>query len=329
MVRVKAASARMQTGPIGRRHSEEGKTQSDCRLIRNPLTGERVAPVGKRLARWKRWLDDMSAKQLAGDEAIARAALARVPGMSDYAAKRRRPKPLPGLLNPVYAAQERQWYVKIVRHLIRKHHRECNAKGLRQREFAVTVVPWRWMVEPDRLDPETIRKVLRARRRQAQKWASRLARGSLVVGMIEASLNWDEKYGLFYWAFHLHLLVRVTCSSDRQGRSMIKKAFPVKPNELVGVVQPFHCVTTKEERGGARGWIRYLSKGLQVHIVDRRSVGYDPQTDKRLPARHSKLTEQELPPWAALIAELKSDDLMIWVGCRRYGSRVQSTSAGL
>lgn len=271
--------------------------------------------MGERLSRRERWLDDISAKQLAHNEATARAALGRVPGMSEYAVRRPLPKILPGLLNPIYAAEERQWYVETVRHLVRSHQRDCRSRGLRQREFAVTAVPYRWLIEPDRMpDIDGMKALLSRWKRLTQRWASRLPQDSLTVGMIEASLNYDEKWGRFSWAFHLHLLVRVTCSSDRQGRAAIAKAVPVKRNDAVGVTHPLHCVPTKETSGGARGWIRYLSKGLQLHIVYRRSVGYDEQTGKRLAARHSKLTSEELAPWAALIAELKGDDLMVCEG---------------
>ena len=48
-----------------------------------------------------------------------------------------------------------------------------------------------------------------------------------------------------------------------------------------------------------------------------------PETGKRrLRKRRYELSIEDLAPWAALVARLHADDLMVWVGYRRRGDRV-------
>ena len=267
------------------------------------------------------WARDTSPGQIARNERNSRKALSYVPGYHSFAAAQRSPRPLEGLLEPHSAAQERVWYVRETRHLARAHRRTSAQRGIQIRRYAVTVNPYRWMVETDRLHTDLIGEMLPKWRKEAQRWARKLGNDALVLGMIEASLNFDEKYGLSHWAFHLHLLVHVPCRSEHHGEALIKRAFPVKRNEALGAVSVFDCVPISPP-GEARGWLRYLSKGLQVHAVQRRWVGYDEDRRERKWSQKRPLTTQELAPWAALVSHLKPEDLMIWVGWQRYGNRL-------
>lgn len=267
------------------------------------------------------WRRDISPQQIAQNERDAWAALKHVPSHQRLASMQRRPHALPGLLEPRGAAEQRVWYVRTTRHLARAHRRRSVSRGIAIGRYAVTVTPYRWMIETDRLHADLISDLLPKWRKQTQRWAKRLGKDALVLGMIEASLNLDEKYGLSHWAFHLHLLVHVPCRSEHHGKELIKKAFPVKKREALGAVAVFDC-TPISLPGEARGWLRYLSKGLQVHAVQRRWVGYDEERKERKWAQHRPLTTRELAPWAALATELKAEDLMIWVGHQRYGDRV-------
>ena len=268
------------------------------------------------------WARDLGPKQIARNESTSRAALTRVPGIAGFALTNRRPKPLTGLLEGAYAARERAWYVRTAGGLARAHLRRCQRRGIQVRAFALTVTPYRWMIEPDRLDPRYIRDLLSKWRKQTQRWAKALPPNSFVTGLIEVSLNYDEKYGFYHWAFHLHLLVHVTCSSKLLGKAAIRRAFPVKANEALGATSPFRCTEITLARGGQQGWLRYLSKGLQVHAVHRRWVGYNEDKGTRRSSVKRSLRTRELAPWAAVALDLKASDLMIWVGYRRYGDEV-------
>ena len=286
----------------------------------------RAPDPNRRRRKDEHWRYDIGERVVA-NQRIAREAYSRVTCHADYLDPRRRLDPLPKLLDQRYAARERHWVVPQAHRIYRHHRRAARARGVRLRSYATTVTPPRWLVPVEGFDPAAVAAAFAKWRKQAQRWARALPAESFVCGAIDVALVHDQQYDLRYWAFHLHLLILVPARTRRQGRDLIRRAFPIKARERMGVLRPVVSKRLVTWKGGARGWLRYATKSLQIHAVSRRTVPYDAATGKRLEARKGHLSFQELAPWADVLSRVRADDLMVWVGYRRRGQQVVSVTA--
>ena len=281
-------------------------------------------PPAQERSRAEHWLYDHGPR-VPLNQAFARQGLELITVHRRAVSEYRTAKPLPGLLDQFYAAGEHIWYRWHARHVAFHHARALQRLGIRYRRFGAVVVPHRWFVPEAEFDAAKIAAKLPLWRDQAQRWARRLPTGSLCIGMIEADLLDDQKTGTRGWAFHLTLLIYVPCRNVAHGRRIIRKAFPLKAREALGIPRPVVSRVIRFARGGPRGWSRYAGKALQIHGVHRRYVPYDAITGRRGRAQAQHLSYRELAQWADLLRRISADDFMVWSGYTRRGDDVHPT----
>jgi hypothetical protein len=225
--------------------------------------------------------------------------------------------PLPGLIDQVEAADQRIWRTKEARKLRRKQRLELKKDPVLSRLlgchcYAVTLLRKEWILP--NLDPALLKKM----RKQVQRQAKRLVPSAVVTGVIDVCPIDDQVSGTTGWGFHVHLTIQLAAQNAKEGRVAIRKAFPNQPAPEHGVYRGCHVKKSYDPTN----WDRYQDKLFQLDGVRQWVVRLDPSTGNRLKANKPPLTSEQLRDLVKFMALIEADDLMIWVGHRRYGDRV-------
>lgn len=224
--------------------------------------------------------------------------------------------PMPGLLNQRYAAEERRWRSEAAEKAHGDVRRSLRRTGQRVWRLAVTLQNADWVVETAEMTPQFFAKL----RKRVARAAKRIAAPNLVTGFVDVSYNVDKVIGLARWGVHVHLTVTITARSPESAKRRVRRAFPYRKALAMGIRRP----VVQRRCYDQSGWEKYIDKGLNIDGVRQRVTRRDRDTGEILESGKPHLTQRLRAEWAGVLAQLKGNDLMIWVGYRRYGSRLQA-----
>lgn len=155
-------------------------------------------------------------------------------------------------------------------------------------------------------------------RKIVARQAKRLRFPYIVTGVVDVCPLRDRLSGTAGWAFHVHLTIQPAAPSFEEGREAIRQAFPYKSDSDRGVPRGRMVKVAHD----VHGLDRYQDKLFQYGGVKQRVVRIDAWSGRRRRAIKVKLRVPQAVEIAEFFAQIRADDLMIWVGHRRYGDRL-------
>lgn len=218
----------------------------------------------------------------------------------------------PGLLDQHHGARMRAWRLREALRLRRAQRRKMKLRQGDYHKYAVTLARPEWI--RNELDPAILPKI----RKEVQRQTKRLEFPYVVTGIIDVCPIRDVLSGTEGWAFHLHLTIQLAVSDFATGKEAIRKAYPYKNNSDRGVPRG----KVVKRAFDVRGWDGYQDKLFQYGGVKLRVVRVDSWSGKRRRAVKKRLLVPQKVELVMFFAQIRADDLMIWVGHRRYGDRI-------
>ena len=271
--------------------------------------GHAARPLKNRLQRRRAWKDTIEAAPQRQIQVLAMLEKAGVDIPRSGLGRQIAP---PGLSNQLHATEERVWRVTIAAQLRRAKKVEIRAQGLQCFTFAATFARPQWIRAT--LDPQVLPEI----RRFIQRQTKRLIGPYFVSGCIDVCPMRDESSGIRGWAFHVHLTILLGADEEASGFADIRKAYPYKSDRERGVPQARKVVLAYDPRG----WDRYQDKLFQWGGVVQRITYVDPVSGNRRDTHQPPMTVAQKLEFARFMTQVNANDLMIWVGHRRYGDRV-------
>ena len=220
---------------------------------------------------------------------------------------------LPGLLDVRTALEWAEWRGRQARRILRTFKRGAS-RGSTVWKLAVTLENGKWVIGEDQLTSTCVTEL----RKQVQRAAKRIKPPFMLTGMVDLAPVRDSGTGLRAWSLHLHLTVFVEAPTSDAAKASIHAAFPYKEDQEKGVLRPVYV----DEIYDLKGWDNYQNKAFRLDGITQRIVRRDPdgkrrETDKR------PLTRAQRATVAGFYSRVNPDSLMVWLGHRRYGRRLQ------